>query len=231
MEREQGKVNYATVDAILEWTDANSMPLRGHNIYWGIEKFVQPWLMSMDTATLRQTLEARGRDVGRHYRGRFAEYDLNNEMIHGNYFADRLGKRITLDMAKWIHAEDPDAKLWLNDYDILTGRRLNDYVAHIRELIEMGVPVAGIGVQGHLHAETFDRNALRRSLVTLEKFNLPIRVTEFNIPGQRSDFHENRSREMTAADPTAHSVSRLVHRPPHPCRPSGRPSIHLPVDP
>jgi GH35 family endo-1,4-beta-xylanase len=159
--------------------------------------------MSMDTATLRQTLEARGRDVGRHYRGRFAEYDLNNEMIHGNYFADRLGKRITLDMAKWIHAEDPDAKLWLNDYDILTGRRLNDYVAHIRELIEMGVPVAGIGVQGHLHAETFDRNALRRSLVTLEKFNLPIRVTEFNIPGQRSDFHENRSREMTAAEEEA----------------------------
>ena len=203
MEREQGKVNYATVDAILEWTDANDIPLRGHNIYWGIEKYVQPWLMTMDDDTLRSTLEARGRDIGRRYRGRFAEYDLNNEMIHGNYYADRLGPRITLEMTKWIHAEDPDAKLWLNDYDILTGKRLNDYVAHIRELVEMGVPVAGIGVQGHLHAETFDRNALRRSLVVLEKLNLPIRVTEFNMPGQRSVFEKDRRRAMTAAEEEA----------------------------
>ncbi|HUG12519.1 MAG TPA: endo-1,4-beta-xylanase [Opitutaceae bacterium] len=203
MEREQGKVNYATVDAILEWTDANGIPLRGHNIYWGIEKFVQPWLMSMDNEALRSTLEARGRDIGRRYRGRFVEYDLNNEMIHGNFYADRLGKRITLEMTQWIHAEDPEAKLWLNDYDILTGKRLNDYIAHIRELVAMGVPVAGIGVQGHLHAETFDRNALRRSLVALEKLNLPIRVTEFNMPGQRSVFEKDKERVMTAAEEEA----------------------------
>ena len=33
MEGERGRVNYATVDAILEWTDAHDIPLRGHNIY------------------------------------------------------------------------------------------------------------------------------------------------------------------------------------------------------
>ncbi|HEY5552058.1 MAG TPA: endo-1,4-beta-xylanase, partial [Opitutaceae bacterium] len=203
MEREQGSVDYSTVDAILAWTDANSIPLRGHNVYWGIRQFVQPWLMTMDDATLRRTLEARARDIGRRYRGRFAEYDLNNEMIHGNYYADRLSKRITLDMAQWVRDEDPDAQLWLNDYDILTGRRLNDYIAHIRELVAMGVPVAGIGVQGHLHAESFDRHALRRSLDALAKLNLPIRVTEFNMPGQRSVFESDKSRVMTAAEEEA----------------------------
>jgi len=198
MERERGTVNYATVDAILEWTDAHQIPLRGHNVYWGIRQFVQPWLMEMDNATLRRTLEVRGRDVSRRYKGRFAEYDLNNEMIHGNYYADRLGPPITLDMARWMKAEDPDAKLWLNDYDILTGSRLDDYIKHTRELVAMGVPVAGIGVQGHLHAESFDRNALRRSLDALAKLNLPIRVTEFNMPGQRSAFEKDKARVMTA---------------------------------
>jgi endo-1,4-beta-xylanase len=198
MEREKGGVDYSTVDAILGWTDANEIPLRGHNIYWGIRQFVQPWVMAMDSTELKRTLEARARDIGRRYRGRFAEYDLNNEMIHGNYYADRLGKRITLEMAQWVRAEDPDAQLWLNDYDILTGRRLNDYIAHIRELVAMGVPVAGIGVQGHLHDESFDPHALRRSLDALAKLNLPIRVTEFNMPGQRSKFYEDRSLVMTA---------------------------------
>jgi GH35 family endo-1,4-beta-xylanase len=197
MEPRRGEDSYATVNAILAWTDAHGIPLRGHNIYWGIEKFVPAWLKSLDDATLRQSLEARGRDIGRRYRGRFAEYDLNNEMIHGNYYATRLGSGITKEMAGWVRAEDPAAVLYLNDYDITTGRRLDDYVAHIRDLLAQGVPIGGIGVQGHLHAETFDRAALRRSLDTLAQFNLPIRITEFNVPGQRSRFYENRDAVMT----------------------------------
>jgi endo-1,4-beta-xylanase len=197
MEPRRGEVDYATVDAILAWTDEHRIPLRGHNIYWGIEKFVPEWLKTLDDATLHQTLEARGRDIGRRYRGRFAEYDLNNEMIHGNYYADRLGTGITKEMAGWVRAEDPAAVIYVNDYDITTGRRLDDYVAHIRDLLAQGAPIGGIGVQGHLHAETFDRAALRHSLDTLAQFNLPIRVTEFNLPGQRSRFHDDPKTIMT----------------------------------
>jgi len=131
------------------------------------------------------------------YKGRFAEIDLNNEMIHGNYYEDRLGSDITKLMAQWALNGDPDAKLYLNDYDILTGNRLDDYVAQIRQLLEQGVPIAGIGVQGHLHAETFDRNELKRSLKALAVFNLPIRITEFNMPGQRSAYHREKITEMT----------------------------------
>ena len=31
--------------------------------------------------------------MGTRYRGRFAEYDLNNEMIHGNYYEKRWARR------------------------------------------------------------------------------------------------------------------------------------------
>jgi len=34
MERRQGQVNTATVDAILAWTEEHEIPLRGHNIFW-----------------------------------------------------------------------------------------------------------------------------------------------------------------------------------------------------
>ncbi len=203
MEPQPGQVNYAVVDAILAWTDQHGLPLRGHNIYWGIDQFVQPWLKTMDDATLRQTLEKRGRDVGRRYRGRFVEYDLNNEMIHGNYYAQRLGKDITLHMANWVRAEDPSAQLFLNDYDITTGRKLEPYVAHIKELRAMGVPIAGLGVQGHLHAESFDRAALRNSLDVLAQFQLPIRITEFNLPGQRSKYYEKRDMPISAEEEAA----------------------------
>jgi len=197
MEGEQGKVNYQVVDAMLAWTDEHHIPLRGHNIFWGITERVQPWLKSMDDARLRETLKARALDVGRRYKGRFAEYDLNNEMLHGNYYAQRLGEGITKEMASWVREGDPQAMLYLNDYDILTGRRLDDYIGQIRTFLDEGVPFRGIGVQGHLHGDTFDSAALKHALDSLAQFKLPIRVTEFNFPGQRSKYYGQRDARLS----------------------------------
>lgn len=197
MERRKGEVNYDVVDAILKWTEENQIPLRGHNLFWGIPQFVQPWVKELNDVELRQTLQNRAETVTRRYKGRFAEYDLNNEMIHGNYYEDRLGPDITRLMALWAHNGDPDARLWLNDYDILTGNRLADYMAHIRKLLKQGVPIAGIGVQGHLHGESFDRDQLKNALDSLAIFKLPVRITEFNMPGQRSKYYREKILVMT----------------------------------
>lgn len=197
MERERGKITYTIVDDMLAWTDKHGIPLRGHNIFWGIPKFVQDWLKELDDKTLEQTLKDRAEDVASRYKGRFVEYDLNNEMIHGNFYEDRLGSDITKKMVDWFHAVDPDAELYLNDYDITTGNRLDDYMAHIRDLISQGARIAGIGVQGHLHSESFDRGELKRSLDSLAVFKLPIRITEFNMPGQRSKYYRETITEMT----------------------------------
>ena len=202
MEREKGKVNYAVIDAMLEWTDENEIPLRGHNIFWGIPQFVQPWIKELNNEELKQTLQNRAETLAARYKGRFIEYDLNNEMIHGNYYEEKLGPQITKWMTEWVHNGDSDAKLYLNDYDITTGRKLTDYMAHIRTLLKQGVPISGIGVQGHLHADTFDRNELKRALDSLAIFNLPVRVTEFNMPGQRSRFEKEKSLKMTEEEET-----------------------------
>jgi endo-1,4-beta-xylanase len=188
MEPERAKVNYSTVDNALAWADREGIPVRGHCIYWGIPNRVQEWLKPLSDLELKLALQQRGRSVAARYRDRFAEYDLNNEMIHANYYEQRLGPSITKDMEQWVHEADPNARLFVNDYDITTGRRLADYVKDIRRLLDMGVKLAGIGVQGHLHGDSFDPAALQNALDELAKFNLPIRITEFNFPGQRSKY-------------------------------------------
>ncbi len=197
MERKKGEVDYTIIDSILNWTEENDIPIRGHNIFWGIPKFVQPWVKELSDNELQLTLKNRAETLTARYKGRFVEYDLNNEMIHGNYYEDRLGPDITKKMADWCQKGDPKIKLYLNDYDILTGRMLPEYMKQIRLLLNQGVPIAGIGVQGHLHAETFDRAELKNALDSLAQFNLPIRITEFNIPGQRSKYYQDRKLKMT----------------------------------
>ena len=178
MERERGHVDYSVVDAMLAWADREGIPLRGHCIYWGIPNRVQNWVKELPDDELRLALEQRGRSIVARYRGRFAEYDLNNEMIHANY------------------------------YDILTGLRLADYVKHIQTLRTMGVPLAGIGVQGHLHGDTFDPVALQNALDELAQFNLPIRVTEFNFPGQRSKYYTTDQKgKLTPAEEQAKAAA------------------------
>ena len=198
MERERGQVNYSIVDSMLAWADKEGIPLRGHCIFWGVPNYVQNWVKELGDDELRSALQQRGRAIGARYRDRFAEYDLNNEMIHANYYEKRLGPEITKQMFLWVKDGDPKAKLFVNDYDILTGNRLADYVKHIRGLLDMGTPVAGIGVQGHLHGDTFDPAALENALDELAKFKLPIRITEFNFPGQRSRYYRgDRKAQLT----------------------------------
>ncbi|MBC8470541.1 MAG: endo-1,4-beta-xylanase [Planctomycetes bacterium] len=197
MERNQGQIDYKVVDAILEWTSEHSIPLRGHCVFWGIPNRVQNWLKQLDDEQLREALKTRAATIARRYRGRFAEFDLNNEMIHGNYYAERLGPGITKQMAEWFKQEDPQATLFVNDYDVLTGKRLDDYIAHIRGLLQDGVAIGGIGVQGHLHGESFAPDTLRGALDKLAKIGLPICITEFNFPGQRSRFLKSRNLKLT----------------------------------
>jgi len=200
MEPRKGEPEYSVIDNMLTWTEENGIPLRGHNLFWGIDQFIQPWVKELDDKELERTIRERARTITRKYKGRFAEYDLNNEMVHGNYYEERLGKDITKKMAEWAKEGDKDAKLYLNDYDILTGRVLPAYLKQIRELRTQGVPIAGIGVQGHLHGETFDRMQLKNALDSVAQFGLPVKVTEFNMPGQRSRYYTEKIREMTPAE-------------------------------
>jgi GH35 family endo-1,4-beta-xylanase len=200
MEREKGQVNYAVVDNMLSWASQAGIPLRGHCIFWGVPNHVQPWLKEMADDDFKATVFERGRTIGSRYRDRFAEYDLNNEMMHADYYEQRFGIDIIRRMALSVKEGDPNARLFVNDYDITTGNRLADYVKHIRNLLDAGVPISGIGVQGHLHGDSFDPAALQRSLDELSQFHLPIRITEFNFPGQRSKYYTGDRRAVMPAE-------------------------------
>jgi len=203
MEKERGKVEYAVVDSMLEWASAHGIPVRGHCIFWGIPRYVPEWLKPLGDEPLRLAVRQRARSIAARYRGQFAEYDLNNEMIHGNWFEQRLGPQITRDMARWVKEGDPGAVLYFNDYDILTGKRLDDYIQHIRTVLSSGAPMDGIGVQGHLHGDAFDEAELRRALDALGELKLPVRITEFNFPGQRSKYYQKRELRLSEEEETA----------------------------
>jgi GH35 family endo-1,4-beta-xylanase len=184
----QGRVTYRDADALLGWCEANGIKVRGHCVFWEVEQWEPKWLLALAPDALRAAVEKR-LDVVTHFKGRVASWDVDNEMLHGNFFASRLGKEVLPWMYQRVHELDPQARLFTNDFNILTvdqnfsETQTAAYVEQIRALIKGGAPIGGIGVQGHFWKEDVLKHpeVIRKRLDMLATLGLPIWISEFDV--------------------------------------------------
>jgi endo-1,4-beta-xylanase len=179
-EPERGKVSYADADRILTWSQQNNLKMRGHTLFWEVEKWNQPWLKRLSAKDLRLAVQQRTTEICSRYRGQIDEFDVLNETLHGNFFRGRLGADIVKSIFLWCKAANPNVRLYVNDYNILNGRSLAAYGQEIQALIKQGVPISGIGIQAHILEKTTPQQ-IQHSLDTLARFKLPLTITEVSV--------------------------------------------------
>ncbi len=119
MEPQRGQLNYTDADRILSWSEAHSLPLRGHTLFWEVEQWNPAWLQSLSQQDLQSAVERRASAICGRYRGRIREYDVLNEMLHGDFFRQRLGADIVKIMFQRCHAIDPSAVLYVGSMSTL----------------------------------------------------------------------------------------------------------------
>lgn len=188
-ERVQNQEDYRVADAMLTWCENNKVPVRGHCIFWEPEKWQPRWLRNLSGDPLRQAVEKRLTNAVTHFRGRFVHWDVNNEMLHGTFFKDRLGETIWPWMFKRVHELDPDVKLFVNDFNVLSVDKdfekveTDEYVTSIRRLLDQGTPIHGIGIQGHVWKEDIlaTPGVVKERLDKVATLGLPIWITEFDV--------------------------------------------------
>ena len=156
--------SFSGVDQIVEFAQENGLRVRGHGLVY--EKTMPDWFFKDENGNeaskelVMERLEHHVRTVVRRYKGKIYCYDLVNEMFdHRGWDTRDLSRICGADeyirkVYQWAHEEDPDAILIINDnfYDIPEKRRnIYDYV---KELVDDGVPVHGIGFQEHQFLDT-----------------------------------------------------------------------------
>jgi GH35 family endo-1,4-beta-xylanase len=177
-EPNMGMVNYADADYLYEFCKSNGIKVRGHSIFWEAEEWQPLWVRGLDPFALRLAVDNRLNSAVSHFKGKFAHWDVNNEMIHGNFFKSRLGDSIWPYMFNKAREIDPDAKYFVNN-NITTLKEADDCIAQVNWLRSQGVRIDGVGVHGHF-GETVDRNLLQGILDKLSTLNLPIWITEYD---------------------------------------------------
>ncbi|KAK7377020.1 hypothetical protein VNO80_02440 [Phaseolus coccineus] len=182
-EPQQGNFNYKDADDLLNLCQKHNIQTRGHCIFWEVDGVVQEWIKSLNKNDLMTAIQNRLNGLLTRYKGKFSHYDVNNEMLHGSFFQDRLGKDIRANMFKTANQLDPSATLFVNDYHVEDGcdtRSCPDkYIHHILDLQEQGAPVGGIGIQGHIDSPIGP--IVSSSLDKLGILGLPIWFTELDV--------------------------------------------------
>ncbi len=198
-EKQDGVVDYTSADRIWDLCRERDIPMRGHCIFWEKDEHVPAWQKQLDNERLRASVQRRAIGVTEHFKGRISEFDLNNEMINGDFYRRRLGYGIVNEMAWMAKAGNPDARLFVNDYGILYdgGFNAKTYLVQIRNLLDMGVPLSGIGVQGHggtYLSIPLSASHIQETLDKLARFGLPIKITEclFDMDDERMQAEEMR---------------------------------------
>lgn len=180
---------YAVADAMAKWCRDNGIPMRGHCIFWEPEKWQTEWVKELDGGQLRAAVEHRMDSAVNHFRGTFVHWDVDNEMLHGSFFKDRLGEDIRVWMYKRARELDPQAKLFTNEFNVLSVDQdfrevqTDEYVAQVRKLLEQGAPIDGVGIQGHVWYEDIlaHPEVIKQRLDKVAALGLPIWITEFDV--------------------------------------------------
>ncbi|KAJ4850606.1 hypothetical protein Tsubulata_024335, partial [Turnera subulata] len=183
-EPQRGKVNYTVSDQMLEFIRANQIIVRGHNIFWEDPKYTPAWVRDLTDEELKLAVKSRIQSLMSKYKEQFVHWDISNEMLHFDFYEQRLGPNATLHFYKAAHKADPLATLFLNEFNVVencsdVNATVDVYISRLRELESGGAPMNGIGLEGHF--STPNLPLMRAILDKLATLGLPIWLTEVDI--------------------------------------------------
>lgn len=201
----QTEYNYGSADAVANIARQNGMAMRGHCLVWHQQ---QPgWLSSdgkkNDKNWSRAQALAIMKDHITHmmqrYKGLVSEWDVVNECLDDDQSVVRtnpdgynlrptvwqraIGNDYIDSAYVYARQADPDALLYLNDYDVeLQGTAkaaaFYNLVAHLRK---NNIPVDGVGLQCHFSVDQVDSVKLDRTIKRFGEAGLKCIVTELDM--------------------------------------------------
>src|SRR3954464_7192500 len=170
VEPSRGVNDWSAADRLVRFARQNGQLVRGHVLLWHNQ--IPAWLTTgvangtINNTQLRRILHRHITDEVTHFRGRIWQWDVANEFFTdtnpstinpNDFWVSHLGAGIIARAFRWAHKADPKALLFYNDYNIAgeDGSNAKFQAVHdwAKGAIQRGVPIDGIGDQGHLDTQ------------------------------------------------------------------------------
>ena len=192
---QEGQWNWTNADKVADFCRQNNIPLRGHTLAWHSQ--VGQWMFYdkdgklVDKETLYDRMRTHITTVMNRYKDIIYCWDVVNEVFTDdekaeNPFRQSLWYKIAgedfIDSAfVFAHRADPNALLFINDYNAATPHKRDKIYNKVKKMIEAGIPVDGIGMQGHYNIYGPSEKDIDDAIRKYESIVKHIQFTELDV--------------------------------------------------
>ncbi|WP_226642948.1 endo-1,4-beta-xylanase [Mesobacillus subterraneus] len=204
---EEGKFTFEEADKIVKFAKENDMELRFHTLIWHsqvpewffLDKAGNPMVDETDPKQreknkklLLKRLETHIKTIVKRYKNDVSSWDVVNEVID-EYASNDEGLRespwyqitgkdyikVAFETANRYAAKD--AKLYINDYNTEVEPKRTHLYNLVKELVEEGVPVDGVGHQAHIQIGWPSLQEMEDSINMFADLGLDNQITELDV--------------------------------------------------
>ncbi|GMK38649.1 hypothetical protein PCCS19_17030 [Paenibacillus sp. CCS19] len=216
----EGNFNFTGSDAAVQFAVDNGMKVRGHTLVWHSQTPDWVFYDSNNQLVTKEVLYARMKAhidavVGR-YKGKIYAWDVANEVIdesQSNGMRRSLWYQIAgeeyLEKAFiYAHEADPNAKLFINDYNTHIPAKAQFLHDLVQRLKAKGVPIDGIGEQTHINLDYPTLSQIEDSIVKFSDLGVTQEITELDmsIYGNSSQSYTSLSAAQAAQQATRYAA-------------------------
>jgi endo-1,4-beta-xylanase len=206
---EPNRYAFGDADALADFARGNGFKMRGHTLVWHNQTPNWVFENTDGSQVTRETLIERMREhihtvVGR-YRDAIYCWDVVNEAIsdEGEEILRRtrwreiIGDDYIQRAFQFAHEADPNATLFYNDYNEANPTKTRKIVSMLKELIEQGAPIHGMGMQAHYGPTKPTVDEIRAALETYAALGIQVQITEMDLSVYEWDDEPNDLRKPT----------------------------------
>lgn len=185
------KYDFDAADRYVAFGEKYGMVVIGHTLVWHNQ--TPSWVFedSKGNPVDRDTLLGRMRDhihtvVGR-YKGRIKGWDVVNEAVNADgtmretKWLKIIGDDYIAKAFQFAHEADPLAELYYNDFDVEKEAKRNGVLQLIKKLKASGVPIYGVGLQGHNNLTFPSVNQQDATITAFAQLGLKVNITELDL--------------------------------------------------
>ncbi|SDM81751.1 endo-1,4-beta-xylanase [Actinacidiphila guanduensis] len=183
-EPSNGSYNFGPGDQIVSWAQSHNERVRGHNLVWHSQ--LPGWVSSLPLNQVQGAMESHITTEVNHYKGKIYAWDVINEpfnedgSLRQDVFYKAMGSGYLADAIRTAHAADPNAKLYINDYNIEgENAKSNALYSLAQSLLSQGVPLGGIGLESHFVLGQVP-STMQANIQRFANLGLDVAVTELD---------------------------------------------------